>query len=75
MLSLCSVLTLLVEVLDTSYRDGFLKGFNELKFEVLSTLAELHLGTSHSVSSMVECSPEAAAMALLRYHRARRSGG
>jgi len=44
-------------------------GYNERKLEVLTALSELGEGTSLTVSTMVGCSHEAAAMALLSYHR------
>ena len=46
-----------------------MSGYNERKLEVLTALSELFEGTSFTVSTMVGCSHEAAAMALLRYHQ------
>ena len=46
-----------------------MSGYNERKLEVLTALSELGEGTSLTVSTMLGCSHEAAAMALLSYHR------
>ena len=46
-----------------------MSGYNERKLEVLIALSELREGTSLTVSTRVGCSHEAAAMALLSYHR------
>jgi DNA-binding MarR family transcriptional regulator len=44
-------------------------GYNERKLEVLTALSELIESTSNDVANRVCCSHEAAAMALLSYHR------
>ncbi len=46
-----------------------MSGYNERKLEVLTALSELIDGTSIDVAIKVDCSHEAAAMALLSYHR------
>ena len=46
-----------------------MSGYNERKLEVLTALSELIEGTSIDVAIKVDCSHEAAAMALLSYHR------
>ncbi len=46
-----------------------MSGYNERKLEVLTALSELIESTSNDVANRVCCSHEAAAMALLSYHR------
>jgi DNA-binding MarR family transcriptional regulator len=53
----------------TIKRKYSVSGYNERKLVVLTALSELNEGTSFTVSTMVGCSHEAAAMALLSYHR------